>query len=158
MAERTRSEPPVTSAKAIIIEDGRLLTIRKRHGEHTYYVLPGGTQEPGETLSDTVSREVEEETGARVEAVELLHVRDYVADNHEFAGRHPGLHKVEFYFRCRLLEPPGSRPLSHPDKHQVGVEWIEMARLDEADLWPRVLVPILTGQRPDAPVYLGDAN
>lgn len=149
---------PRTAAKAVIIQDGRLLTIRKRQGDHLYYVLPGGTQEPGETLAETAAREIEEETGARAESGELLHVRDYVADHHEFAGQHPGLHKVEFYFRCRLLGPVGSRPPSHPDKRQEGIEWLDLAVLEEADFFPRVLIPILLGRRPDAPVYLGDAN
>ncbi len=147
-----------TSAKAVVIEDGRLLTLRKRRGEHTYHVLPGGTQEPGESLAETVVREVEEEVGARAEVLELLHVRDYVAAHHEFAAQQEGLHEVELYFRCRLTEPVGARPQSHPDKRQIGIDWIELSRLDEADLYPRALVPILTGRRPDAPVYLGDVN
>ena len=149
---------PRTGAKAVIIEDGRLLTLRKRQGEHTFHVLPGGTQEPGEPLARTVERELEEEVGVRIEVGELLHVRDYVADNHEFAAEHPGLHKVEFYFRCRLLEPVGSRPQSHPDKRQIGVAWVDLALLEETDFYPRALVPILLGRRTDAPVYLGDAN
>jgi 8-oxo-dGTP diphosphatase len=147
-----------TSAKAVIIEGGRLLTLVKRRGEHTYHVLPGGTQEPGESLAQAVVREVEEEVGARAEVLELLHVRDYVADHHEFAAQSAGLHDVELYFRCRLTEPVGARPQSHPDKRQIGVEWVELSRLAEADLYPRVLVPILTGRRKDAPVYLGDVN
>jgi 8-oxo-dGTP diphosphatase len=147
-----------TSAKAVIIEDGRLLTLRKRQGEHVFHVLPGGKQEPGETLSEALAREVEEEVGARAEALELLHVRDYVADHHEFAAGQPGLHKVEFYFRARLTEPVGSRPQSHPDRRQIGIDWVELAELEAADLYPRVLVPILTGRRPDAPLYLGDVN
>lgn len=147
-----------TSAKAVIIEGGRLLTLIKRRGEHTYLVLPGGTQEPGENLSQAVAREVEEEVGARAEVLELMHVRDYVAAHHEFAAEQKGLHDVEFYFRCRLTEPVGARPPSHPDKRQIGVEWVELARLGEADLYPRILIPILTGRRKDAPVYLGDVN
>jgi 8-oxo-dGTP diphosphatase len=147
-----------TSVKAVIIEDGRLLTLRKRQDEHVFHVLPGGKQEPGETLVQALAREVEEEVGARAEALELLHVRDYVAAHHEFAASQGGLHKVEFVFRCRLLGPVGSRPQSHPDRRQVGIDWIELSALDQADLYPRVLVPILTGRRPDAPVYLGDVN
>jgi len=146
------------AAKAVIIRNDRLLTIRKRQGERVFHTLPGGGQKHGETLAQAVAREVEEEVGARAEALELLHVRDYIAAHHEFADQHGTLHKVELYFRCRLLEPVGSRPQSQPDKRQIGVDWIELARLPEADFWPRALVPILTLQQADAPTYLGDVN
>ena len=54
------------SAKAIVIDRGRILLNRctSRFGE--YYALPGGGQNPGETLIETVKRELLEETGYEV--------------------------------------------------------------------------------------------
>ena len=34
----------ITSAKAVIIKDGKILTIRKKDEFGEYYVLPGGKQ------------------------------------------------------------------------------------------------------------------
>jgi 8-oxo-dGTP diphosphatase len=147
-----------TSAKAIIIEDGRLLAIRKRDGADTFYTLPGGTQEHGETLAEAAAREVLEETGARVQVGPLRHVRDYVGAHHEFAERQGHLHRVEFWFECRLLAPPGTQPTTHPDKRQIGIEWIELDRVEDYPLYPRVLAELLAGADRDAPVYLGDVN
>ena len=62
-----------TSAKAIVIEDGRLLTIRKRGEDGDYHVAPGGTQKPGEALHETLVREVREES--RREHAELVGLR-----------------------------------------------------------------------------------
>lgn len=49
------------SSRAVIIEDGYLYTIyRKRDGKE-YYVIPGGGVDEGETLEETVQREIKEE-------------------------------------------------------------------------------------------------
>jgi ADP-ribose pyrophosphatase YjhB (NUDIX family) len=147
-----------TSAKAIIVEDGRLLTLRKERAGRSYYVLPGGSQRHGETLSEAVAREVREEVGARIEVGRLLHVRDYVARRHEFADQTPGLHRIELFFACRLLEPADLSGGPAPDRRQVGVEWMPLDALAEAPFYPQALIPILQGEWPDAPVYLGDVN
>ena len=159
MAEQPAKNRRVkTSAKAVVIEDGKLLAIRKRDGEHTFYALPGGTQKHGETLAEALVREVLEETGASAEVGRLLHVRDYVGAHHEFADRQGDLHRIEFWFECRLLTPPGSQPLAHPDKRQIGLEWLELDSVEDYPLYPRVLVHVLAGADRAAPVYLGDVN
>lgn len=147
-----------TSAKAIIIEDGRLLAIHKLEGDDTFYALPGGTQEHGETLAEAVAREVLEETGATVEVGSLRHVRDYVGAHHEFAEQQGHLHRVEFWFVCRLLTPSGTQPLAHPDRRQIGIEWLDLDRLADYPLYPRVLARVLAGSEREAPIYLGDVN
>lgn len=38
------------SAKAVIIQEGKLLAIKKQDKEGYYYILPGGGQEHGENL------------------------------------------------------------------------------------------------------------
>ena len=51
------------SAKAIVLNDGKILVNRciSKFGE--YYALPGGGQHTGEMLNETVKRELLEETG-----------------------------------------------------------------------------------------------
>ncbi len=157
--ERQGGQPYLrNSVKAIIVEEGRLLVIRKRRGRDEYFVLPGGAQRPGEALDDALVREVREEVGAAVEVRGLKHVRDYVASHHEFARQSAGLHQVEFWFECRLLERPGAVAQSEPDRRQVGVEWLALSDLAERPLYPRVLKDILAGIHRNPPVYLGDVN
>ncbi len=146
------------SVKAIIIENGRLLAVRKADEGGEFLVLPGGGQKPGETLTRALEREILEEVGAPVDVGKLLHVRDYIGRNHGFADLQADDHMVAFYFRCRLTTPVGDAPPPKPDVGQVGVEWVNLADLEDAPLWPKVLVPILSGDRPDAPLYLGDVN
>lgn len=40
------------SAKAVIVEDGRLLALRLEGRDGDYYILPGGGHDVGETLEE----------------------------------------------------------------------------------------------------------
>jgi 8-oxo-dGTP diphosphatase len=149
------------AAKALIIEDERLLCLRKRGDIGVYYVLPGGGQNPGELLPATLERECLEELGARVEPGRLRFVQEYVGRNHLFKDAHGGMHFVNLYFECRLLERPLTRPLS-PDAGQEALEWLPLDRLADAAFFPRVLVGhlqvALSGKYPaEGPAYLGDS-
>lgn len=144
------------AAKALIIEDGRLLCLRKRGDIGTYYVLPGGGQDPGELLTGTLVRECLEELGARVETGRLRFVQEYIGRNHVFKDAHGRMHFVNLYFECRLLERPLSRPLS-PDLGQEALEWLDLDRLAEAAFFPRVLAGRLQGPAEAGVAYLGDS-
>ncbi|MHC4480325.1 MAG: NUDIX domain-containing protein, partial [Planctomycetota bacterium] len=146
------------AAKAIIVEDGRLLALKCRARAGLYYILPGGGQQPGETLVEALVREVREEVGAEVSVGGLAHVREYIARNHEFADQEPDVHSIEFCFECRLEGRPDVERQTAPDQTQIGFEWLELDRLASYPFWPRALIPILTGGRREAPVYLGDVN
>ena len=56
---------------AIIVIDGKLVLIKREKGEgdtfERYYVIPGGTQDEGETIEQTTIREIKEELGITVE-------------------------------------------------------------------------------------------
>ena len=63
-------------ARAVIIENGKVLTMFRRrikNGEvREYYVIPGGGQDAGETLEDTVKRELQEEMNVNIEVLTYL--------------------------------------------------------------------------------------
>jgi 8-oxo-dGTP diphosphatase len=65
------------AAHALVRRGGRYLVTR-RSADNDYmplkWDLPGGTVEPGETLEDTLVREVFEETGLKVEVRGVVHV------------------------------------------------------------------------------------
>ncbi|MEK4523445.1 hypothetical protein MKX96_17580 [Psychrobacillus sp. FSL W7-1493] len=54
------------SAKALIIDNKRLLTIKLYENNETYFILPGGGQEPGENLHETLKENVEKRQAQRL--------------------------------------------------------------------------------------------
>ena len=70
------------SSRAIIIEDGKLLTmfrrkIKKDGSVKEYYVIPGGGLEESETLEENVIRELKEEFNVDIEIIKFLSTEEY---------------------------------------------------------------------------------
>ncbi|MBW2383195.1 MAG: NUDIX domain-containing protein [Deltaproteobacteria bacterium] len=152
--ERVRS-----AAKAVIVRRGRLLLIRCRDAEGDWYGLPGGGQQVGESLAETLVRECHEEIGAEVEVVRLLYVRDYIAAKHDFSYLEASTHQVEHLFECRVAGDYQAANGSHPDTDQVAVEWLDHEMLRAARVYPSGLRDIVDPERADAlPSYWGDVN
>lgn len=139
------------SAKAIVIHRGKMLVNRciSRYGE--YYTLPGGGQNRGETLLNTVRREVLEETGYRVTPMRLSGIFERVSE-----GRDEGMgHKIYFIFLCKLESEDRAEP-SETDKFQIGSDWIPLSEARSRNLFPRAIrdnLHALTG--PGETYYIG---
>ena len=150
--------PIRVAAKAVIIDTGRLLAVKNADREGFWYILPGGGQEPGETLHEALRRECREEIAVDVEVGELLCIREYIGRNHEFADHDADVHQTELMFACTIArgQTPTVGPI--PDGNQVGIEWLDLARLDRYRLYPKVLKEVLGNPAGDRRVYLGDVN
>jgi 8-oxo-dGTP diphosphatase len=147
------------SAKAVIVRDDQLLAIRNESHGQIWYILPGGGQHHGESLTEAVRRECLEEASVDVIPGDILFIRDYISRNHEFFQEDGDAHQVEFMFRCTITGDgvPGNG--TEPDSKQTGVEWLPLDRLDRYPLYPKQLRSILTNGIPKGhTVYLGDVN
>ena len=102
------------SAKALIIHDGRLLCTRNEDARGIFYLLPGGGQEPGETIPEALQRECREEIGTVVEVGPLTFVRDYIGKNHEFAAHDADVHQIEYMFAATCPPTRGSERAASP--------------------------------------------
>ena len=99
--KREYPDSPLVGVGAIIIEDGRVLLVKRGHppleGE---WSIPGGVLELGETLREGAVREAIEETCLIVEPTELLGVYDRVL--RDDSGR-TLYHYVLVDFLCRRI-------------------------------------------------------
>ena len=100
--KREYPDSPLVGVGAVIIEDGRVLLVKRGHpplaGE---WSIPGGVLEIGETLREAALREAREETCLTVEPSELLGVYDRVL--RDDAGR-VIYHYVLIDFLCRVVD------------------------------------------------------
>jgi 8-oxo-dGTP diphosphatase len=111
---------PQLAVGAAVVDDGRLLTVRRaRPPAKGRWTLPGGRVEAGERVADAVAREVAEETGLRVEAGALLGWTEHLDDEH---------HYVILDFRARLLAP--GTPVAGDDAADVA--WLTRSELRAA--------------------------
>jgi 8-oxo-dGTP diphosphatase len=70
---------PQLAVSAAIFRDGNILLVRRaRSPAKGVYSLPGGRVEFGETLHAALHREVDEETGLKIEIVDLAGWREVV--------------------------------------------------------------------------------
>ena len=84
-----------TSARAVIIQDGKVLTMFRRKTKDgttsEYYVIPGGGQEENETLEETVLRELKEEMNVDIKVLGYL-------------GKEVWKDTTSNYFHCEIVK------------------------------------------------------
>ena len=89
---------PQLAVSAAIFRDGKILLVRRaRSPAKGFYSLPGGRVEFGETLHTALHREVDEETGLRIEIVDLAGWREVVP------GTSGGGHYLILSFAARWI-------------------------------------------------------
>jgi 8-oxo-dGTP diphosphatase len=143
------------AVRAVIVRDDQLLLLKKTGGGRgERYALPGGAQNPGETLAQALTRECLEEIGSTVEILALMNVADH------FKSRETDppstRHMVEFLFRCRVPDDYAAHIGSKPDKSQIDVVWVNLANLATMPLYPESLCHSLPqGIVHATAVYLG---
>jgi 8-oxo-dGTP diphosphatase len=100
--KREYPDSPLVGVGAVIIENGRVLLVKRGHpplaGE---WSIPGGVLEVGETLREAAVREAQEETCLTVQPSELLGVYDRVL--RDDAGRIL-YHFVLIDFLCQVAK------------------------------------------------------
>lgn len=148
-----------TAARAVIIQEGRILLIEMRRREGIFFVLPGGGQKAGETLVQALQREVKEETGYRIEIGRLLYLREYIGRHHHFNPRHRNFHQLEAVFSANLVLNQVAAKASNQDPRQSGLRWVPLAELPNLPFYPEALRGFLSqGEYPESARYLGDIN
>lgn len=97
--QREFPETPLVGVGAIIIEDARVLLVKRAHPPlQAQWSIPGGVLEVGELVREAAIREAREETGLIVEPGDLLGVYDRVLRNAEQRVQY---HYVLIDFLCR---------------------------------------------------------
>jgi len=124
------------AVKAVIIEDGKCLLVKKAVSladrQFGLWEIPGGKVEIGEPLIDALHREIKEELGIRVEVHQPLAAWDFIqSDDVQLIG-------ITF-----LAEPLSSDVALSPE--HTAYAWLEERDIVAADLHPSVRADVLKG-------------
>lgn len=142
------------AVRAIIVQGDKVLLLEKHCEGRDFYALPGGGQEAGESLIDTLQRECYEEIGCYLRDPVLLHVADYLRPR--TTNPPTKRHLVEFIFVGAVDEQYEPKSGAAPDQYQIGVAWVDQKHLQQFPFLPESFIQSLSSgtlDRHDA--YLG---
>ena len=111
-----------TAVRGIIERDGKYLIIHSKYGD---YKFPGGGAHEGESLTDTLIREVREETGYEVL---IESIEEYMKVNEKRKGEPEDLLDMDsYYFFCQVSEIAGDRDLDdYEEEYDYQVAWMTL--------------------------------
>ncbi|AYF30453.1 NUDIX hydrolase [Micromonospora tulbaghiae] len=119
---------------AVCNQRGELLMIHRT--DNNLWALPGGGHDIGESISDTVVREVREETGIKVEVTGLIGI--YTSPRHVMAYD-DGEVRQQFSI-CFTARPVGGELTTSTESREV--RWVDPAELDQLDIHPSMRLRI----------------
>ncbi|PXY20762.1 NUDIX domain-containing protein [Prauserella muralis] len=143
-----RANSIVPAVTAIVRNDaGELLMIERT--DNGLWAVPGGAQDIGERLTDTVVREVREETGIDVEVTGLSGL--YTDPRHVIAYD-DGEVRQEFSV-CFHARPIGGQARTSTESRQV--HWVPPDTIDSLNIHPSMRLRIQHGLQNRTEPYLG---
>ena len=125
----------------VSLKDGRLLCIEKTRGPYQHrYDLPGGSQELGEGLTETLKREVLEETGFTISDYSNPRIYDVMVQEE---GKDFAVHHIMAFYDIVLDFERYQKSLPHEvldgSNDSANALWIPLEQINEDNALPLVL-------------------
>lgn len=127
-------------AAGIMIHNGKVLVHRKVNSD--YYALIGGRVEIGESSEDTIKREIKEELGKDIKITEYIST---IENFFEIKGSK--YYEIMFVYGIEFINEEDKKidyvMRNIEGKDYLQYEWIELDRIEEYKLLPKVLKEVL---------------
>jgi 8-oxo-dGTP diphosphatase len=139
---------PRLRVAALIRNGDSVLLVRHKKGDESYWLLPGGGVEWGESLDAALRRELHEEASLEIRVGDIMFVSDTVAPD-------GSRHFVQCCFEGTIT---GGELKVGEDERVVEVRFVSLDELPELDFRPDIRVELgdwLQGNSSSNRVYLG---
>lgn len=124
---REYPDAPLVGVGTVTIKSGKILLIRRAFEPGAgKWSIPGGLVEVGEKLSEAAARETEEETGVKVEVLELINVFDMI--DRDESGRA----KYHYVLVDFLSKPVGGK--ERVSDEVTDIKWVTFEEARTMDL------------------------
>jgi 8-oxo-dGTP diphosphatase len=136
----------------LIIENDKVLTMQYRYGNEDVYNLPGGNVELGESLIQTLEREMQEELGIKVAVGNLVLVGEVHSGGEPHSQKNSQV--LHCIFRGKNLE--GKPKLNPKETSAKNIKWLTINELSSKNMYPNIgeaIQKLLAGELQN--LYLG---
>ena len=127
-------------AAGVMIHNGKILVHRNVNSDH--YALIGGRVEIGENSVDTIKREIKEELGKDIEIIGYISTIENF-----FEMKNSKYHEIMFVHKIEFINEDDKKieytMKNIEGKEYLQYEWIEINKIDEYPLVPKVIKNIL---------------
>lgn len=125
---RSDEQPPeeyITSVRCLLFQDDSVLVVSNREGRH---ILPGGRRKGGETIEQTLRREVAEETGWSIDSISRLgfiHLQHLEPKPPGYRFPHPHFFQIVYTARASRHVPESVRD----DDYEEAAAFVPISKL-----------------------------
>jgi 8-oxo-dGTP diphosphatase len=135
---------------ACFFKENKILLLKYEYAGIAVYNLPGGNHEEGESISNALAREMNEEIGVQITVGELLFTAEIAQKSREIDT----LHMV---FECQIIE---FEPILNPSETSaIELNWIEIDLLDQINMYPNLGLELKNKfHKREKRIFLGKIN
>ncbi|MDP5273867.1 hypothetical protein [Chengkuizengella axinellae] len=131
--------------KAAIILNDQILCTKNVDKNGDYFLLPSELQKNGEQLRVTLKRGFTAKSGIEIDVLDMVYVKEYMAEKYDNPEWEIDTHQVDYYFMCNFSN---DEIKNISDLGKIGLDenkyiWINFHELESVRIYPEDLVSIL---------------